>query len=242
MSRFGLEVRALPVVHHVDRELRDRLARQRGDVAHGPQVALDAEDRGKPGLQVHVGSPELAGGGQDAIEDLTHRQRSRVHTAAPVGSGARDEAQPRSLSYPVAGCVAPSCGTENAPDSRFCGGCGARSAPRRVAPTQQDLRTTRPMRGRQPRRSALTPSRPPAPPRRASYAADSACRHSQRRHAPTPPRTRPRAIRAERIDREHRAAAAAAADRSPSRRAAPPSARGDRVVLLIISGSPPPAP
>ena len=70
----GLEVRALPVVHHVHRELRDGLARQRGDVANGSQVALDAEDRGQPGLQMHVGSPELASGGQDAIEDLTHRQ------------------------------------------------------------------------------------------------------------------------------------------------------------------------
>jgi len=29
----------------------------------------------------------------------------------------------------------PSCGTENAPDSRFCGGCGARLEPSRVAPT-----------------------------------------------------------------------------------------------------------
>jgi hypothetical protein len=29
----------------------------------------------------------------------------------------------------------PSCGTENAPDSRFCGGCGARLEPPRVAPT-----------------------------------------------------------------------------------------------------------
>ncbi len=33
----------------------------------------------------------------------------------------------------------PTCGTENAPDSRFCGGCGARftSASSRVAPTQK---------------------------------------------------------------------------------------------------------
>jgi hypothetical protein len=33
----------------------------------------------------------------------------------------------------------PSCGTENAPDSRFCGGCGARLAAstQRVAPTQK---------------------------------------------------------------------------------------------------------
>ena len=75
MSRFCLEVRALPVVHHVDGELRDGLAGQRGDVAHGPQVALDPEDRREPGLQVDVGGPELASGGQDAIEDLTHRQR-----------------------------------------------------------------------------------------------------------------------------------------------------------------------
>lgn len=29
----------------------------------------------------------------------------------------------------------PTCGTENAPDSRFCGGCGARLEPSRVAPT-----------------------------------------------------------------------------------------------------------
>ena len=46
MSRFGLEVRALPVVHHVDGELRDGLARQRRDIADGAQVALDPEDRG----------------------------------------------------------------------------------------------------------------------------------------------------------------------------------------------------
>jgi hypothetical protein len=33
----------------------------------------------------------------------------------------------------------PSCGTENAPDSRFCGGCGARltASTQRVAPTQK---------------------------------------------------------------------------------------------------------
>jgi hypothetical protein len=30
-----------------------------------------------------------------------------------------------------------SCGTENAPDSRFCGECGARTAPSTVAPTQK---------------------------------------------------------------------------------------------------------
>src|SRR5262245_53907187 len=33
----------------------------------------------------------------------------------------------------------PSCGTDNAPDSRFCGGCGARfgTSASRVAPTQK---------------------------------------------------------------------------------------------------------
>lgn len=31
----------------------------------------------------------------------------------------------------------PSCGTENAPGSRFCGGCGAKLASSRVAPTQK---------------------------------------------------------------------------------------------------------
>ncbi|TMQ06198.1 MAG: hypothetical protein E6J90_47015 [Deltaproteobacteria bacterium] len=39
-----LEVRALPVVHHVDRELRDRFAGQRWYVAHRPQVPLDPEN------------------------------------------------------------------------------------------------------------------------------------------------------------------------------------------------------
>jgi hypothetical protein len=42
------------------------------------------------------------------------------------------------VSYAVSGMRCPSCGTENTPDSRFCGGCGARlsvgDAPR-VAPT-----------------------------------------------------------------------------------------------------------
>jgi hypothetical protein len=33
------------------------------------------------------------------------------------------------------GMRCPTCGTENAPDSRFCGGCGARLEPARVAPT-----------------------------------------------------------------------------------------------------------
>lgn len=41
------------------------------------------------------------------------------------------------LSYPLSGMRCPSCGTENAPDSRFCGGCGARTAPSTVAPTQK---------------------------------------------------------------------------------------------------------
>jgi hypothetical protein len=31
----------------------------------------------------------------------------------------------------------PSCGTENAPDSRFCGGCGARLGTSGIAPTQK---------------------------------------------------------------------------------------------------------
>jgi hypothetical protein len=58
----------------VDGELRDGLAGERGDVSYGSQVALDAKDRGESGLEVDVGGPELASGGQDAIEDLTHRQ------------------------------------------------------------------------------------------------------------------------------------------------------------------------
>ena len=43
----------------------------------------------------------------------------------------------RALGYAVDRMRCPSCGTENAPDSRFCGGCGARmqSSPL-VAPTQ----------------------------------------------------------------------------------------------------------
>ena len=35
------------------------------------------------------------------------------------------------------GMRCPTCGTENAPDSRFCGGCGARLEPPRVAPTAE---------------------------------------------------------------------------------------------------------
>ncbi len=70
----GLEVLALAVVHHVDRELRDRLAGQRRNVAHRPQIALDPEDRREPGLEVDVGRAELASRRQHPIEDLTHRQ------------------------------------------------------------------------------------------------------------------------------------------------------------------------
>ena len=39
------------------------------------------------------------------------------------------------LSYDAIGMRCPTCGTENAQDSRFCGGCGARLEPARVAPT-----------------------------------------------------------------------------------------------------------
>ena len=41
------------------------------------------------------------------------------------------------MGYPIRGMRCPSCGTENAPDSRFCGGCGAKLTPAesRVAPT-----------------------------------------------------------------------------------------------------------
>lgn len=63
----------------------------------------------------------------------------------------------------------PSCGTENAPDSRFCGGCGARLASEsKVAPTAKisdDARypqfTSNPPPADMPR----TPSRPPEMPR-----------------------------------------------------------------------------
>jgi len=43
------------------------------------------------------------------------------------------------LGYPCDGMRCPSCGTENAPDSRFCGGCGARltQTESRVAPTHK---------------------------------------------------------------------------------------------------------
>src|SRR5215510_10391048 len=40
--------------------------------------------------------------------------------------------------YACHGMRCPNCGTDNAPDSRFCGGCGARQASDpRVAPTQK---------------------------------------------------------------------------------------------------------
>ena len=48
------------------------------------------------------------------------------------------------------GMRCPSCGTENAPDSRFCGGCGARLEPARVAPTvklHDDARMPTPVPG-----------------------------------------------------------------------------------------------
>ena len=51
-------------------------ARQRGDVLHRPQVAFDPEDRRQPGLEVNVRCPQLAGGGEHTIEDLTHRSRT----------------------------------------------------------------------------------------------------------------------------------------------------------------------
>jgi hypothetical protein len=44
--QVALEVRALPVVHHVDGELGDHLAGQRRDVSNRPQVTFNAEDRG----------------------------------------------------------------------------------------------------------------------------------------------------------------------------------------------------
>lgn len=56
-----------------------------------------------------------------------------------MGSVTRNDAAARVLSYPDGGMRCPFCGTENAPDSRFCGGCGqAQPAPgpvSRVAPT-----------------------------------------------------------------------------------------------------------
>ena len=56
---------------------------------------------------------------------------------APVGSGGDMGATTAALSYPCDGMRCAVCGTENAPDSRFCGGCGARTAPSTVAPTQK---------------------------------------------------------------------------------------------------------
>ena len=51
----------------------------------------------------------------------------------------QNEAGGPHLSYPGDGMRCPSCGTQNEPDSRFCGGCGARftGAETKLAPTQK---------------------------------------------------------------------------------------------------------
>ena len=83
----GLELLALAVVHHVDRELGDGFSRQGRHVAHGPQVTLDAEHRRQARLQVDVRGAQLTGGAKHTIEDLTHRCRGRGYHIDPDGSG-----------------------------------------------------------------------------------------------------------------------------------------------------------
>src|ERR1700760_2523072 len=85
-----------------------------------------------------VGGPELPRGSQDAIEDLRHPGAIEDNTR-PARISRRSEATAPCLRYACHGMRCPSCGTENAPDSRFCGGCGARFGPpsARVAPTQK---------------------------------------------------------------------------------------------------------
>ncbi|HVK86007.1 MAG TPA: zinc ribbon domain-containing protein [Kofleriaceae bacterium] len=63
-----------------------------------------------------------------------------------------------------------SCGTENEPDSRFCGGCGARVAKSQVAPTHKisddapyPIPASQPAPVIQPQYSTLPPQMPPAP-------------------------------------------------------------------------------
>ncbi len=68
-----LEVGALLVVHHEDREGRDRLAGQGRHVADRAQLALDAEDGRETGLEVDVRGAQLARRTKDAVEDLGHR-------------------------------------------------------------------------------------------------------------------------------------------------------------------------
>lgn len=61
------------------------------------------------------------------------------------------------MSYACAGMRCPSCGTHNEPNSRFCGGCGARlsAGESRLAPTQKIETGANPV---QPRAQQVTPA------------------------------------------------------------------------------------
>ncbi|HTR52614.1 MAG TPA: zinc ribbon domain-containing protein [Kofleriaceae bacterium] len=82
----------------------------------------------------------------------------------------------------------PSCGTDNAPDSRFCGGCGARfgSVEHRVAPTAKiSDDAPYPQAAAPAARAVSQPSQPPLPiPRPASV--PPAAQGSQPPHVPKP--------------------------------------------------------
>jgi hypothetical protein len=84
----------------------------------------------------------------------------------------------------------PSCGTENAPDSRFCGGCGARlgQSSQRVAPTQKisdDASYPQPPTGPGPSGYAAQVTAPP--PARSVPPAPYAVSGGSPRTASTPP-------------------------------------------------------
>ena len=63
---------ALLLAHQVHGEGADDLRRQRRRIAQRAQVALDAEDRRQPGLEVHVRGPELPGRPKHVVENLVH--------------------------------------------------------------------------------------------------------------------------------------------------------------------------
>ena len=176
------------------------------------------------------------------------------------------------LSYACGGMRCPTCGTENAPDSRFCGGCGARLAPARVAPTQTtddapyappgQPPTPRPARcGSLPRRRIddigtadagarlavrrriRASSIPPRTP--GEHAAATARSAPRRRRAPQHPADQHAAGAERAADTAQRRAARRRRDSSPSMSLAPPR-RTARLIALVLAGrsrrSRPPAP
>ena len=158
---------ALPVAHQVDGEGPDDLGGQRRRVAQRAQVALDAEDRRQPRLEVHVRRAQLPGSAEHVVENLVHGhivpQHATISPAYADASAARTARQ----SCPSRRRSAPRCGRRiegwSRPEGRHAADAASRRSP---AATRRRGRCSRPRRCCAPRPSRSRRGAQEAQPRR----------------------------------------------------------------------------